>query len=95
MVEPFAQLPTYIELRCILEDQFGCEFKEDIQVIDELNDSYAVTYFERDLSGRILECVVIFPEDHTERVQLTNLRYIIARLELDPTVFDLDSHSFD
>lgn len=95
MVEPFAQLPTYLELRCILEDEFGCEFKEDLTVIDELHDSYAVTYFERDLGGRVLECVVIFPEDETERVQLTNLRHIIGRLELDPTVFDLDPRSFD
>ena len=95
MVEPFAQLPTYLELRCILEDEFGCEFKQDVQVLDELNDSYTVTYFERDLDGRVLECVVIFPTDELERVQLTNLRYIISRLELDPTVFGLDPHSFD
>ena len=95
MVEPFAQLPTYLELRCILEDELGCEFKEDIKVLDELNDSYPVTYFERDLGGRILECVVIFPEDELERVQLTNLRHIIARSELDPTVFGLDPHDFD
>jgi len=95
LVEPFAQLPTYLELRCILEDEFGCEFKQDVQVLDELNDSYTVTYFERDLAGRVLECVVIFPTDELERVQLTNLRYIISRLELDPTVFGLDPRSFD
>ena len=58
-------------------------------------DSYPVTYFERDLDGRVLECVVIFPADALERVQLTNLRYIISRLELDPTVFGLDPRSFD
>ena len=95
MTLPHAQLPTYLELRCILEDEFGCVLREDVYIIENFNDSIIVPYFERDLGGREVECPVVFPANLNDRVQLTELRHIIERLELDPTVFGIDPHSFD
>ena len=65
MPYPFAPLPTFAELRAILEQEFGCEFKKDDSIIVELGDSYPVTYFERDMGGEVLTCVVVAPKDKT------------------------------
>jgi hypothetical protein len=93
---PFAPLPTFAELKRILEEEFGCEFKQDLLILNELNhNTYSITYFERDMAGELLDCVVIFPEDEDERVQLTVLRSVIHRLRLDPRRFGLDLDSFD
>ena len=96
MPYPFAPLPTFAELKRILEQEFGCEFKKDLLILDLIrNYAYSVTYFERDMSGEILDCVVLFPEDENERVQLTLLRSIIHRLWLDPSRFGLDLDDFE
>ncbi len=96
MPYPFAPLPTFAELKEILEHEFGCEFKQDLQILNIVNDHiYSITYFERDMGGEILDCVVIFPEDENERVQLTLLRSIIHRLRLDPHRFGLDLDNFE
>ena len=96
MPYPFAPLPTFAELKTILEQEFGCEFKHDLRVLDEVkNHIYSITYFERDMGGEVLDCVVIFPDDENERVQLTLLRSIIHRLRLDPRRFGLDLDNFE
>jgi hypothetical protein len=92
---PFAQLPTFAEFRVILEQEFGCEFKQEFQIINEVNDSYPVTYFERDMGGRVLDYVVVFPADINERMSLGLLRSIIQRLEIDPKRFGLTLDQFD
>lgn len=96
MPYPFAPLPTFRELKSILEQEFGCEFKEDVLILDLIhNYAYSVTYFERDMAGEILDCIVLFPEDENERVQLTLLQNIIYRLRLDPRRFGLDLDNFE
>ena len=96
MPYPFAPLPTFWELKSILEQEFGCEFKEDLTILDvDKNYAYSVTYFERDMGGEILDCVVLFPEDENERVQLTLLHSVIHRLRLDPRRFGLDLVDFE
>lgn len=96
MPYPFAPLPTFRELKSILEEEFGCEFKEDLTILDVAkNYAYSVTYFERDMGGDILDCVVLFPEDESERVQLTLLQVIIQRLRLDPRRFGLELDDFE
>lgn len=87
MPVPSSPFPTYIELRCLLEDELGCEFKEENEIV--INDSYSVTYFERDMGSELLSCIVIYPEDENEHVEADFLRHIIRRLRLDPTVFGL------
>ena len=95
MPYPFAPLPTFAELRAILEQEFGCEFKKDDSIIVELGDSYPVTYFERDMGGEVLTCVVVAPKDKRQRIELDFLRSIVERLQLDPARFGLDLDSFD
>jgi hypothetical protein len=93
---PFAPLPTFAELKRILEQEFGCEFKQDVLILNLVNNqTYSITYFERDMGGEVLDCVVIFPEDENERVLLTLLRSIIHRLRLDPRRFGLDLDTFE
>ena len=96
MPYPFAPLPTFRELKTILEEEFGCEFKKDLVILDLIrNYVYSVTYFERDMGGEILNCVVLFPDDENERVQLMLLQNIIRRLRLDPRRFGLDLDDFE
>lgn len=96
MPYPFAPLPTFAELKRILEQEFGCEFKQDFLIFNEVSrDTYSITYFERDMGGEVLDCVVIFPDDENERVQLTLLRSIIHRLQLDPRRFGLELDNFE
>ncbi|HET6892733.1 MAG TPA: hypothetical protein VFH31_16635 [Pyrinomonadaceae bacterium] len=96
MPYPFAPLPTFAELKRILEEEFGCDFKQDLLIFNERSqDTYSITYFERDMGGEVLDCVVIFPEDENERLQLTLLRSIIHSLKLDPGRFGLDLDNFE
>ncbi len=89
MPYPHSQRPTFPELRSILEDEYGCEFKTYFNIINELNVSYPVTYFEREMAEETLTYVVVFPEDEDERIELSFLRSICARLRIDPGRFGL------
>lgn len=95
MPYPFSQLPTFAELQSILENDFGCEFKRDLNFVNQDGDFYTVTYFERVIGNEILDCVVVFPEDESERIKLDFLRHIISRLRIDPARFGLDLDYFD
>jgi len=92
---PFAPLPTFAEFRRILIQEFGCEFKQEFQIINEVNDSYPVTFFERDMDGEVLTYVVVFPDDENERISLTLLRSILERLRIDPRRFGLELDHFE
>lgn len=88
---PFAQLPTFAELKSILISEYGCEPKEITVHLDDVNDSYSVPYFERKMGGGgILDCAIVFPEDESERVALSHLRSICVRLEIPLSRFHLN-----
>lgn len=94
MPVPFAQLPTFAELKSILTSEYGCEYKEITVHLNEVNDSYPVPYFERRMAdGSVLQCTVVFPEDETERVALSHLRSICRRLRIPPIRFNLNLES--
>jgi len=77
----------------MLTSKYGCEFREISVHLDGVSDSYPVPYFERKMGDKILQCVVVFPNDETERVALTNLRSICVRLEIPLADFHLDIDS--
>lgn len=89
MPYPQSQRPTFAELRSVLEDEYGCEFKTHFNILNELQVSYPVRYFKREMAEETLTCVVIFPEDEDERIELSFLRSICVRLRVDPGRFGL------
>jgi hypothetical protein len=83
---PFSQSPLFSEFKERLKE-FGCEYKSLKCKLDG-EDFYTVPYFERDVGGRLLRCVVVFEDD--DRVQFSDLRRICRILEVPAAAFGLD-----
>jgi hypothetical protein len=88
---PFTYLPTFAELKFILVREYGCEFKSDMVLVDELNDSYPLTYFERTVEGEVLDFAIVIPADEEERIAPSFLRSICVRLKIPLVRFHLEA----
>jgi hypothetical protein len=83
---PFAQCPTFRELKNTLEKEFGCKFKQKNLVKNR--DPYTICYFERIIEGNIIQCSVDSYDDE-ERIAFPVIRSICRRLKIDPARFGL------
>ena len=85
MAYPFTRLPSLAEFSQALKKKFNCEYKTlpDGGLEDEEGNLYQVKYFEREVDGQTIQCVVVLEDD---AILLPSIVCsICSRLKIDVT----------
>jgi hypothetical protein len=86
---PFFRFPTFVDFKSKLETEFGCRFVIGDDLCDGDGDSQPITFFEREVDGETLRCVVSVTDDQLP-VAPTFIRNICGRLRINPKDCGLD-----
>jgi hypothetical protein len=86
---PFMPFPAFADFKARLESEFGCSFKIGEDLCDGDGDSQPITYFEREVEGKRVQCVVSVA-DEQDPVATFLIRDVCKRLKIDPKEFGLD-----
>ena len=89
MAYPFTRLPSLAEFSQALKKKFSCEYKtlRGGGLEDDEGNLHQVKYFEREVDGQTIQCVVVLEDD---AILLPSIvRSICARLKLDVKELDI------
>lgn len=89
MAYPFMPFPTFADFKARLETEFGCRFVIGDDLCDGDGDSQPITYFEREVDGKVVRCVVSVAGEET-RVATLFIRNVCKRLKIAPKEFGLE-----
>ena len=92
MAYPFTRLPSLAEFGQALKKKFNCEYKAlpGGGLEDEKGNLHQVKYFEREVDGQTIQCVVVLEDD---AILLPSMVLsICARLKIDVRELDIGFH---